>query len=425
MKKVKTFPKNRTKLYLGVIIIYFFIAIFASLLANEKPLFLFSNGKCFFPAFNSNPYIELATENGIYKKIRTNNIDWKNFKADRIIFAPVCWSASHSDLLNTYSSPFEIQKFYKDGNIVDLPLRFRHFLGTGKTGNDVLAGLIHGTRTSVLIGFFSMSIAVLLGIFLGGISGYFGDDKLRIRKGGLILSILMIIPAWFYSFHIRFDFLKDSFSTSFLYGIFQLTISFIILISLIIWPLFLRFKSVPVLNKKIYVPVDTFISRFMEIFLSLPRLILILTIAAISRPSVLSIIIIIGLTSWTEIARMMRAQVLQLKEMNYIAAANALGIGTMKILSHHLLPNALSQILVIWTVGIASAILTETGLSFLGVGVPPETATWGSLMFEAKENYQAWWVVIFTGVAIFSLLSSLYLIGNKLKSPDRKAGIQS
>ena len=187
-----------------------------------------------------------------------------------------------------------------------------------------------------------------------------------------------------------------------------------------IWPITIRFKSFPVLNKKINIPVDSIISRFIEIFLSLPRLILILTIAAICRPSVLTIILIIGLTSWTEIARMMRSQVLQLKEMNYIAAAKSFGASTIKVLTNHLLPNAMSQILVIWTVGIASAILLETGLSFLGVGVPPETATWGSLMFEAKENYQAWWLVIFTGVAIFSLLSSLYLIGNKLKSMDKK-----
>ena len=116
----------------------------------------------------------------------------------------------------------------------------------------------------------------------------------------------------------------------------------------------------------------------------------------------------------------MRAQILQLRELNYIATAKSYGTGTMKILLRHLLPNASSQILVIGTIGIASAILTETGLSFLGVGVPAGTATWGSLMFEAKENYEAWWLVIFTGITIFLLLSALYRQGEILRSKDKK-----
>ncbi len=413
--------KKRHYFYIGIIIFYFFIALFASFLTNDKPLFFSMNGKFYFPAFNNKPYLDIPNNLGVINKIRTNNIDWKNFKADKIIYAPFCWSPSHSDLLNTYVSPFARQQYFKEEKIVDLPFRFRHFLGTGKTGNDVLAGLIYGTRTSVSIGFFSMMIAIIIGIFLGGFAGYLGDDKLKIRRGCMILSILMIIPAWFYSFQIRFEIIKESFMNTSISGILQLLISAFIFIAILVWPLFIPFKKLPALDKKINIPVDSIVSRFIEIFLSLPRLILILTIAAISRPSVLSIILIIGFTAWTEIARMMRAQVLQLREMNYIAAAKAFGSSSMKILIRHLLPNAMSQIIVIWTIGIASAILTETGLSFLGIGVPPGTATWGSLMFEAKENYQAWWLVIFTGIAIFSLLSSLYLLGNKLKSLDEKS----
>ncbi len=425
MKQLKLSEKKRHQFYLGIIIFYFFIALFAPILANEKPLFFSINGKYYFPAINNNSYIELPDSSGILVKIRTNTIDWKNLKTDEIIFAPVCWSPSHSDLLNTYSSPFARQHYYKDEKITDLPFRFRHFMGTGKTGNDVLAGLIYGSRTSVSIGFFSMSIAIIIGIFLGGIAGYLGDDKLKMRRGSLILSLLMLMPAWFYSFQIRFEIIKESFSNSTILGLIQVAFSFLIFTVIIFWPFLFSFKTLTVLEKKITIPVDLIVSRFIEIFLSLPRLILILTIAAISRPSVITIILIIGFTAWTDIARIMRAQILQLREMNYIAAAKSFGTSTTKILLHHLLPNALPQIVIIWTLGIATAILTETGLSFLGIGVPPETATWGSLMFEAKENYQAWWLVIFTGAAIFSLLSALYLLGNKLKSQNAKSALLS
>ena len=115
MNQTKIFRKKRNYLFLGIITLYFFIALFASLLANEKPLFFSNNGKYFFPAFSNNPYIELPDSAGVNKKFRKNNIDWKNITADLIIFAPVCWSPSHSDLLNTYSSPFDNQHYYKAG----------------------------------------------------------------------------------------------------------------------------------------------------------------------------------------------------------------------------------------------------------------------------------------------------------------------
>lgn len=265
-----------------------------------------------------------------------------------------------------------------------------------------------------------MTIAILIGVFLGGLAGYLGDDKLKVRRGSFFLSVIFLIPAWFYSFHIRFEAIEKSFNSSLIYGVFQIIISLILFVILFSWPFVIRFTSFPFLNKKITLALDSFISRFIEIFLSLPRLILILTLAAITKPSILAIILIIGFTSWTEIARIVRAQVLQLRELNYVAAAKTFGTSTMKILLHHLLPNVLSQLIVIWTFGVASAILIETGLSFLGIGVPVNTATWGNLMFEAKENYEAWWLVLFTGVAIFTLLSSLYLIGSRIKLPVQK-----
>ncbi len=406
--------KNKRKINYVIVSIYLFIAVFASIIANDKPILFSINGKYYFPALSSNPYIDLSNPDGTIKKMRINSIDWKNYHADKVLFAPVNWSPVNSDLENVYASPLIEQYYLKNDEKTKLPFRFRHFLGTGKSGNDVLAGLIHGTRTSVSIGLFSMIIASLIGILLGGIAGYFGDDRLKIRRGGLFISLLLIIPAWFYSFQLRLEIINHSFESSSYYGIFQILISTILFLVLISWPLLIRFNSLPYFSRRINFPVDSLISRFIEIFLSLPRLILILTIAAISKPSVSTIIIIIGITSWTEIARIMRAQVLQLRTMDFISAARVNGKGTLQIITKHFLPNAISQITVFFTFGIASAILVETGLSFLGIGVPAGTATWGSLMFEARENYQAWWLVVFSGAAIFFLLSSLFIIGNTI-----------
>lgn len=403
-----------------VVTVYLIVAFMAPLISNDKPLYLSHKGQNYFPAFSNDPYIVLTDDNGISEKKRVNNVDWKNLKADNLIFPPVSWAPVHSDLINSYASPFSKQYILSNDSLRELPAKHRHFLGTGKNGNDVLAGLIYGARNSISIGFLSMCIAVVLGIFTGGLAGYIGDEKLKTGLGNFFLAVLFVLPAWFYSFYLRKDSLINSFDENFFVGFMQVIISLALFIIIMGLPFVIRFSKKTFLGKKINIPVDSIISRFIEIFISLPKLILILTLAAISNPSVTSIILIIGFTSWTETARIVRAQVLQQRELNYIAAAKSFGAGTIKILFRHLLPNIISQVIVVLTFGIASAILIETGLSFLGIGLPADTATWGSIMFEARENFQAWWLVVFSGAAIFLLLSALYSIGNNFHFSYRK-----
>jgi len=212
------------------------------------------------------------------------------------------------------------------------------------------------------------------------------------------------------------ELLSRAFQASFLQGTAQLIISITFSLVILLWPLLLNVRAGKWLNHKIRFPVDTMISKTTEIFISLPRLVLILAIAAFFHSSILSIILIIGLTSWTEFSRMMRAQVLQLKTMTFTEAAKMMGIRTNRIIALHLLPNAWPQMRVLLTIGVASAILVETSLSFLGIGVPAGVSTWGSLMFEARENYQAWWLIVFTGGAIFLIIAALLHVGNAWKS---------
>ncbi|MBK6990020.1 MAG: ABC transporter permease [Bacteroidetes bacterium] len=154
--------------------------------------------------------------------------------------------------------------------------------------------------------------------------------------------------------------------------------------------------------------------RIIEIFLSLPRMVMILTIAAITRPSVSTLVLIIGLTSWTDIARITRAELLKLREVDFINAEKSIGLGIKAILFKHILPNITPVIITVLIFGVASAIMTETGLSFLGIGLPAGTVTWGTLMFAAKENFMAWWLVLFPGLAISILLISLNNYGKRL-----------
>ena len=162
--------------------------------------------------------------------------------------------------------------------------------------------------------------------------------------------------------------------------------------------------------------IDTLTSRVTEIVMCVPTLVLILSIVAIiEKPTIWHTMAIIGFTGWTGIARLTRGEFLRLKSSEYVTAARAAGAGSLRIMLRHVLPNALAPILVPITFGIASAILTESGLSFLGFGPPPPSASWGSVLNGARSNLGMWWLVVFPGAAIFLTVLAYNLIGEGLQ----------
>lgn len=162
--------------------------------------------------------------------------------------------------------------------------------------------------------------------------------------------------------------------------------------------------------------VDSIIMRAVDIMLSIPTIFLILTLIAILEPSIWNIMIAIGLTSWMEPARLMRAEFISLKEREFVIAARAIGAADARIIMRHILPNGLSPILVSATMGIGGAILVESGLSFLGLGVQPPTPSWGSLLSAGKDNIEiAWWLSVFPGSAILLTVLGYNLLGEGIR----------
>lgn len=161
---------------------------------------------------------------------------------------------------------------------------------------------------------------------------------------------------------------------------------------------------------------DWLISRLIEIVLCFPFLFLVLAIVALFGPSLYTIMIALGLTSWTTEARFVRAEFLRIREQEFAVAARASGAGDLRIIFRHLLPNALAPVLVSASFGVASAILTESALSFLGFGVPIPTATWGSMLSTAEQHIEnAWWLVVFPGLAIFLTVAAFNIIGDRFR----------
>jgi peptide/nickel transport system permease protein len=162
--------------------------------------------------------------------------------------------------------------------------------------------------------------------------------------------------------------------------------------------------------------VDSWLMRFVDVMLCFPSFFLMLTIIALLGPSIWNVMIIIGLTSWMGTARFVRAEFLTLRQRDFVLAARALGASDGRIIWVHLLPNALAPVFVTATLDVATAILVEAGLSFLGFGVQPPAPSWGNILTEGRTYiFDAWWLTLFPGLAILTTVLSFNLLGEGLR----------
>ncbi|MBW2268449.1 MAG: ABC transporter permease [Deltaproteobacteria bacterium] len=161
--------------------------------------------------------------------------------------------------------------------------------------------------------------------------------------------------------------------------------------------------------------VDVALSRIFELMLGIPTFFLIITVAAIFPPSIYVIMAILGLTGWVGIARFIRGEFLKVRSQDFVTAARSLGVSDARVMFRHILPNAVAPVLVSMAFGVASAILLESGLSFLGIGVPQHLVTWGSILAESRASTFAWWLAVFPGAAIFVTVTAYNLLGDGLR----------
>ncbi len=398
----RQFAKNKRALYaFYVVVVLLFIAIFADLLANDKPIVMQYKGSWYAPVFK-----EYIVDFGIGKwPVDFINIKWKDLETDVAIWPPVAYNPTTQDKsVSAYATPMT------QGD------NGRHFLGTDKLGRDVAAGMIHGTRIAISVGVVAMSIAFVIGVFLGTLAGFFGDDKLKVARIRLLLNICFLPFAYFYGFMVRFSVWKDAIATSTFSFLVQLVWSLCLFAIVLLIPnlLAIPLKRIKHFGKKLTIPLDILLTRFIEIVVSIPVLVLILVIVAVAKPSIYNVMIIIGLVSWTNIARFIRAELLKIRQLDYMEATEALGYSNWQKMLRHAIPNALAPVFISVAFGIAAAILVEAFLSFLGIGVPVDAITWGKLLNLSRSNYDAWWLAVFPGMAIFITVTAFNLIGEGL-----------
>jgi peptide/nickel transport system permease protein len=280
------------------------------------------------------------------------------------------------------------------------PLGGRYLLGTDDLGRDVFARMMQGAWVSLTVGFVAVGIAIAIGIFLGGIAGYYGQLAIGLHHlMGLLLPVAGMAMA-------------GSGSTA--GGIAVATAGIVWLVAGLT-----ATRRAPAVAHALTVPlmtVDTLIMRVVDIMLCFPSFFLILTVVALLPASLYNIMIVIGLTSWMGTTRFVRAEFLSLREQDFVAAAKALGVNELRIVFLHMMPNAIAPVLVSATLGIASAILTEAGLSFLGFGVPPPHATWGNILSDGKRFiFDAPWLTFAPGTVILLVVLAFNLFGEGLR----------
>ncbi len=277
-----------------------------------------------------------------------------------------------------------------------------YLFGTDDLGRDVFARMLQGAWVSLTVGFVAVGISVVVGIFMGGIAGYFGQEHIcwdhilaacLFSAGAILLFIGFAAAGWVCS---------------------------AVGMACIVFLLFSRRRRpgqrVPGLLHTKAVSIDTLIMRAVDIMLCFPSFFLILTVVALLPASIYNIMIVIGLTSWMGTTRFVRAEFLSLREQDFVTAAKALGVGNFRIIFRHMMPNAVAPVLVSSTIGIATAILTEAGLSFLGFGVPPPHATWGNILSDGKRFiFDAPWLTFIPGIAILIVVLCFNLFGEGLR----------
>jgi peptide/nickel transport system permease protein len=251
------------------------------------------------------------------------------------------------------------------------------------------------------VGFVAVGIAVLIGVVLGGLAGYFGRGPITVA--GVLAGLLLGGAA------VAAGTLPSSLR------VFSVVVALALAAVLVL----LRRRRVEGLLSFLglqVVTVDMLITGLIDIMLCFPSFFLILTVVALLPASIYNIMVVIGITSWMGAARFVRAEFLSLREQDFVTAARALGVSDLRIIFRHMVPNAVAPVLVSATIGIAGAILTEAGLSFLGFGVPPPHATWGNILSDGKNYlFDAPWLTYIPGCAILVVVLSFNLFGEGLR----------
>lgn len=384
-----------------ILLLIFCFSLVSPLISNNKPLRCTYDGETYYPAFAD--LIQTSDRYRLGKTITTPLTNWNTFEFESATWTFFQYSANQQQRADRKLAPFEKNK---TGSI--------HFLGTDERGRDVWARIFAGLAYSLMIGLCTMLIASLLGAIIGGVSGYFENELEvgRFRKWGVLLGLF---PAYYYGWHLRRFVLQDALANANgWWG--QLMLSLLLsFVFLLLFYLLGKWIDQKTGNQTVRWSIDRHFSMGTVLMSATPTILIVVLVSTITEVRSTGLLIFtLGITGWAGIARLVRGEVIRWKQEAFVEAGKTLGLSDLRLLIHHVLPNLLPALMVTIVFGIAGIILLESGLSFLGLGVPEDTATLGSVLRSGKENLDAWWLILFPGIAIFGLVVLLQRIADKI-----------
>jgi peptide/nickel transport system permease protein len=348
-----------------VILIYAFIGLFNSFIANDKPIIAYNEKGLTVPCFR-----DFLFDIGWSNKTLYNSstiYDWA-------IYPIIPYNAQSIDVTHSKLKPFTFSK--------------SHLLGTDHLGRDILAGIIRGCFNSFKIGLFAVLFSLFIGLIVGSSMAYFGDYNIKLSISKLVSILFMLFIGGFYLIYSM--------------GTISKLTAFILTLIAVYGVVKSQFMNS---GKFISIPIDSIFNNLILLRKAVPTLLLILAFLPLfTRPHATNIIIILSLIGWTNIARHTRAEATSILQKEYVQSAKLLGGGYWHVLRNHIWPMIKPTIGVVAGFAFSSFLIIESSLSFLGIGLPAEEVSWGSMIGLTRNDINMWWVAVFPSLAIFVII---------------------
>jgi len=372
MRWLKELFKNHFATWL--LLPYLLTAMFADGLANDKPIFCVSNEGVYWLAFTDTWRTFFSNASHL-----SESVDWKHKQYDLVIWPIIPFSPKETHLMESaLLSPFSATAKEQG-----------HWLGTDALGRDVLSGIIHGSRWSLSVAILGMVGATSVGLMFGLFAGWWRDKGLKMKRlqfYALIFSIFWLA--------IQVYLAQGSYTIPFwVMGLGMLGLLY--LLSSIMLPILSIWFRNPVT-----LPLNASLDYLLVMISSFPIILLILTLSQSLEPGLSLLILSISLLGWPLVALLTRSETERMRQTEFILAGQASGLPVYRLLLIHILPNLWPRIQVVFSLGVAQAVMLESALSYLGLGVPLDQVSWGSQIASAQSQRGAWWLVVFPGIAL-------------------------
>ncbi|MFN8153316.1 MAG: ABC transporter permease [Bacteroidia bacterium] len=369
-----------------LLLISFVLCMFAPVWINDKPILgIDQQGNWHFPVFEISVVYQ---DTGKYAFA---------------INPPVCYTPGKGDMANSgFKGPFHRQYvFDARGELTDIPVLKRHWFGTDLRGGDVLAYTVFGLRNSMVISILAIIISLVIASFLGFAGGWYSSEAFVIGRTQLLVILLWLL----FAFHGLVN----------LYTLYDKYI-FLLLITVCCALVMFRLRKIEH-QKTVNVRIDFFSDRLSEIFVSIPRMVLLMVMVQFVDKSISSIALVIGLTGWVDLARLIRSETIRLKDQPFIDAAMMNGVSRRRLFLKHIFPNIWPSVMVVSMYAFSGNIIMESSMSFFGMGLPPESPSVGTMLSEARSYYEYWWLFIIPGFWLSMLIYALFTLPGRFGRP--------